>query len=472
VQVTFGRFPCQVASLPEMIQFIRERKAFWVLVAIWVFTASHAPILLYAVLPISVLLMWRNEMWEDMLLGFILCAILSDMDPEIRQMAVMKTAKYAYIVTLALIFFKDQHRMRPLARIFPIFLPFLIYAFLPIVRSSIPVISFEKTVSYGLVLLVMPNLVLHNFRRHGWDSFKNMIWFITLVLVAQQMMRHIGHHDWAFIGDRFRGFFGNPNGMAIFCHLSFMLVAVVSHLQPQLFSRGSKIFIFGVIIYYLITCGARTSLVATLMFVMFIQFFRISMLLGIISFLAFIGLTEILSSNLPAIITALGLQDYMRVDTISDGSGRYIAWSYAWGLITNDGYFFFGAGFENEFHLMYEARHYLSALGHQGGVHNSYLAFWLNTGIVGLLLFMRSLVLIFIKASKNTPIAMAILFSVLFSILYESWLAGSLNPYTVILLVVLTIVSEEEIMNWEEAGASKEESTPESVPQQLILPAR
>jgi hypothetical protein len=67
---------------------------------------------------------------------------------------------------------------------------------------------------------------------------------------------------------------------------------------------------------------------------------------------------------------------------------------------------------------------------------------------------------------------MAILFSVLFSILYESWLAGSLNPYTVILLVVLTIVSEEEIMNWEEAGASKEESTPESVPQQLILPAR
>ena len=40
------------------------------------------------------------------------------------------------------------------------------------------------------------------------------------------------------------------------------------------------------------------------------------------------------------------------------------------------------------------------------------------------------------------------MFSVLFSIMYESWLVGSLNPYTIVLLMIMTVVSEEEITNW------------------------
>ena len=106
--------------------------------------------------------------------------------------------------------------------------------------------------------------------------------------------------------------------------------------------------------------------------------------------------------------------------------------------------------------------------------HNTYLAFWLNTGIVGLILFLRSFVLIFIKASKNTPISMAIMFSVLFSILYESWLAGSLSPYTTMLLIILTIVSEDEIMISADQGDQpvplQEEVDPAMEP--LVLPAR
>ena len=319
----------------------------------------------------------------------------------------------------------------------------------------------------------MPNLVLFNFRRSGWSFFRNLIWFMVIILVAQQALPYLAPLEWSYIGDRFRGFFGNPNGMALFCYLVFMLMVVVSHVRPELFSTVSKIFIHSVLIYYIITCGARTSLVSTLMFILFIQFFRISVLLGFISFISFIGISEILTNNLPAIIEALGLQEYMRVDTIADGSGRYIAWAYAWELITTKGFFFFGGGFDNEYYLMYAARHYLSALGHQGGVHNTYLALWLNTGIVGLVLFLRSLVLVFIKASKNTSISMAILFSLLFSILYESWLAGSLSPYATMLLVILTIVSESEIMEadmlvGEELPGQADE--PEVAP--LILPAR
>jgi hypothetical protein len=68
---------------------------------------------------------------------------------------------------------------------------------------------------------------------------------------------------------------------------------------------------------------------------------------------------------------------------------------------------------------------------------------------------------------------MAVMFSVLFSILYESWLAGSLNPYTIMLLVILTVMSEEEIIG--SLSRSAEEVADEPVaesPPPLVLPAR
>ncbi len=458
-----------------MIKFIRAHTTLWVLIAIWILVAAKAPVLLYAVLPISIFLMRRNEMWQEILFGFLLCAVLSDMDVKITQMAVMKTAKYTYIVALTLIVFMDQMRLRPMAKIFGIFLPFFAYALLPVIASQVPIIAIEKTISYASVFLVVPNLVLHNFRRSGWSFFRNLIWFLVIVLVAQQAMRFLGPEWWYMIDGRFRGFFGNPNGMALYCFLVFLLFSVVNYLRPELFSRFGKLFIYGVLIYYLITCGARTALMSTLMFVLFIQFFRISTFLGIISFVAFIGIGELLTSNLPAIITALGLQEYLRVETLADGSGRYVAWQYAWQMINEEGFFLFGGGFENEYMLFLKAYRMLSALGHQGGVHNTYLAFWLNTGIVGLLLYFRSFGLIFIKASKNTPISFAIMFAIMFSILYESWLAGSLSPYTTLFLVILAIVSEDEIMGslvQKEEGSEVELEETAPFHEPLILPAR
>lgn len=471
--VTFATVPGLTVRIPAMRQFLRDHFPLVLIILAWVFVAFTAAPLLYAVLPLTVLLFRRRDMWQEILFGLLICLVLSDMSQDIRPMRVMKTAKYAYVLILAVLVLLDQARMQPMARIFGIFLPFFIYAFFPIVWSPVPVLAVEKTLSYAIIFLVVPNIVLLNFRLYGWDFFKNLIWFIMLILLSQQVLPYIAPESWSFIADRFRGYFGNPNGLAIFVYLTFVLFAVLNHLRRDLFTVSAKVFIYAVLIYYVITCGARTSLMSTLMFVVFIQVFRISIFLGIISFFAFLAIGELVSNNLPAILTALGLQDYMRVDTLRDGSGRYYAWRYAWDQLNQQGFFLFGGGFDNEGTLMYEGRAYLAQLGHQGGVHNTYLAFWLNTGIVGLLLFLRSLFLVFIKASKNTSISMAILFSVLFSILYESWLAGSLNPYTIMLLVILTIVSEEEINEQRSDEEAVAEPLPtEAVRPPLLLPAR
>ncbi|HPF89482.1 MAG TPA: hypothetical protein PLL57_02370, partial [Flavobacteriales bacterium] len=106
------------------------------------------------------------------------------------------------------------------------------------------------------------------------------------------------------------------------------------------------------------------------------------------------------------------------------------------------------------------------------GVHNSYLSFWFNTGIVGLLLYLRSFVLIFIKASRLVPLSLGVMFAVMFSVTYESWLVSSLNPFTIILLIIITAVTEEEIANWEHyAPEETEESDDNPAPSTALLPA-
>ena len=144
---------------------------------------------------------------------------------------------------------------------------------------------------------------------------------------------------------------------------------------------------------------------------------------------------------------------------MEDGSGRYFAWEFAWKHIQD--YLVFGGGFANDERIMRKHRLYLERMGHQGGVHNTYLSFWFNFGIVGLLIFLRSFVLIFIKASRLVPLSLGIMFAVMFSITYESWLVSSLNPFTIVLLIIITVVTEEEIANWDQHAPADPETDTE-----------
>lgn len=458
-----------------MSVFFRDHFQLFGLILVWLVTTVFMGPLLYLVLPASVFLMRRREMWPDMLFGFIIVLVVSDMNPGIVAMRVVKTAKYTYIVALSLIFLMDQVRMQPHASVFRVFMPFFVFALIPIVRAADPITSIQKTLSYALLYLVVPNYVLFAYRRQGWEFFRNLVLFLLAVLLSQWLMLFLGPTWWSFVGGRFRGYFGNPNGLAIFCFLFFMLVSVLNHVKRDLFSWWTMAFIYGVLVYFLIKCGSRTSIISTLMFLLFSRFFALSPFIGFIAFLAFIGVSELVANNLPAILTALGLQDYFRVNTLEDGSGRYFAWGFAWQKINEGGHFLIGGGFSNDEHVMRQNYPYLRSMGHQGGVHNSYLTLWFNTGVVGLALYLRSFVLIFFKANKRVPIAFAVMFSVLFSVMYESWLTGSLNPFTIILIILITVITEDEIVLWrerEEEGAGEEAPPePEQAPV-LILPAR
>ena len=459
--------------------FFREHSQVLVLILFWAECVVFLGPLLYVVLPISVFFLRSRDQWPDMLFGFLIILVWSDMTPEIFPFRVVKTAKYAYMIALALIFFMETARMQPHSQVFKVFAPFLVFAFVPIVASGEPLVSIQKTISYVLLYLVVPNYILLCYRRMGWRFFRHFVLFIMVMLVSQMAMPYYGPVWWSFIGGRFRGYFGNPNGLAIFSYLCFMFVTVLFKVKPDLFSFKGKFAIYALLIYFLVECGSRTSLTATFMFLLFYRFFAASPFLGFVFFLAFGVAAEAVSSNLPLILNALGLHTYFRVDTIADGSGRYFAWNFAWGKINEGGYFLLGGGFGNDEYIMRQHYPYLRSMGHHGGVHNSYLTMWFNTGIIGVLLFFRSYFLIFLKAVKYAPYAFAVMFSTMFSVLYESWLTGSLNPFTILLLSIITVLSEEEIVNWRgieaeraEAGEEPTEEEPAEVVPQLILPAR
>jgi len=81
----------------------------------------------------------------------------------------------------------------------------------------------------------------------------------------------------------------------------------------------------------------------------------------------------------------------------------------------------------------------LADMGHQGHAHNSYLTFWYDVGLVGLLAFLTGLLRSFFISRKD-PVIFPVIIGVLISNNFESWLTASLNPYTIVLYMIITVL--------------------------------
>jgi O-antigen ligase len=367
-----------------MLRYVREDAQFLLLVLGWVLVANVLPLAVYALLPISLLLLRRRDFWPQVLYGFIIVLIFSDMDYAFQGMSVFKSAKHVYMGVFALIYFMDLHRFEPSAGVFRIFLPFFIYALVPLFWSEVALSGVQRVLSYALLFLVVPNYVLYGYRTMGWTFFRGLVHFILLFLLICLALRWYAP-AWVMIAGRFKAIFANPNGLGIFLFLTIALFTVLVHLKKDLFSQWEKLLIYALLFGTLVFCGSRNSLAASLLFFVFSRVFSISPYIGLLAFVVAAVGAEMVLRNLVPIVLALGLEDFFRLETLSEGSGRYFAWSFAWSKM--DPYFLFGGGFGTDEWVMRQHYPYLRSQGHHGGVHNSYLTLWFNTGLVGLLIF-------------------------------------------------------------------------------------
>lgn len=386
---------------------------------------------------LSIVLLWRRALFFEIFLGFIFILLLSDNLRYTTDFA--KSFKNVYIVLLSAIAILERRRFGLDLEILRYFIPFFIVAVVSMAASPQIFTSFQKTLSYALILFSAPQFLIFSFRVRGPTVVKDIIFLGVFMILIGFAIRFIDPGWVISHGGRFRGLFGNPNGMGIFIILLFGITLIARDYFKALLSKADLRWILITLIGALILSGSRSALIAVVLFYLFSRFYKFSPFLGFILFIAVSIGAEILSQNLVPIVQALGLSDYFRVETLEDASGRYIAWEFAWNAIQEN--FWLGRGFSFDEWLMAENQDLLNDLGHQGGVHNTYLIIWLNTGIIGLLLFLRAYLLMAIKGAKNSALSFPFLWMVLFSIMLEPWLAASLNPFTILFLIGLVILT-------------------------------
>lgn len=375
----------------------------------------------------------------EIIMGFLFVLVLSDSRQLVFEFA--KNLKIFYVLALLIIFIFNTGYFKVKSVLFKLFFPFFLLSFLVLFNSPDIQVGVQKTISYVSLFLIVPSFLIRDRER-----VKDLFMFVILILLIGLILFVI-KAEFVTLSGRYSGVLGNPNGLGIFITLIFLLYSVINGLFPDLIHKNEKTLFYIVIIVSVIYSGSRTSLGAILFFLLAVRLFKRSNFLGVFSLIILFIISQLTLQYLPLIISTLGLDEFLRSDTLEDGSGRYVAWAFAWEII-KENYFLFGGGFStDEYHMRLNYR-LLSRLGHQGGVHSTYLSLWFNFGLVGLIIYFRSFFLSFIKINKKFKIALPIMFTVMLSITFESWLVASLNPYTIIFVIIMTLLlhySENEI---------------------------
>lgn len=414
---------------------IKDNLQFLAILIIWILAGIASPFVGVAAIALSVILLKKKGMHMEILLGFFFILILSDSREYAMEFAAK--GKDIYLVLMALMMFIDKNYFKPFNKLYQYLLLFILIAFISLINSENPIVGAQKTLSYLLVFMVIPNYLLSAFRERGDDLLKGLTMTGIIILGGGLAMKFISP-DLVTLAGRFNGLLGNPNGLGIFSFLFFLMFSIIKSYRPTLFSKNEVLLIYGLIFISVWLSGSRGSLLAMVIFMFFSYFNKMSPFLGFILLLIAIVVNEIVTANMVSIVLALGLQDFFRLDTLEQGSGRLIAWVFIWEHIQDN--LFLGKGFAHTEYIFRKNYNKLAMMGHQGNAHNSFLTFWMDTGLIGLLAYIIGIFAIVFKAAQNSRLAVPVLYAVCFSAFFESWLTASLNPFTIQFIIIFTIL--------------------------------
>lgn len=418
-----------------MVDFIKENRQFVLLFIFWLILGKYIGMAVIGVVSICLYALFVREKYTEIFIAFFAVLILSDNRFHYADWA--DTFKNVFLVLLLLFMWRAKKDLYNDFQFLKLFLPFYLLSLFLISKSETPLVSFEKSTSYFLLISTIPNFIIAGHKKNGNEFFRSLIWFVTLMLSYGFVLKVL-FADYSRLEARYMGIFGNPNGAGIFCMLFFILVYVLNE-KLKLFVKKELIVIFGIIFLTIVLSGSRTAIFSISIFLLFRYFNNISPAVGFLMLVLIIIGYEFIFLNFQTIVDGLGLGEYFRLDTIKDGSGRFIAWNFAYENVKEAWWFGRGFGYTEYLFKFYELE--LSMLGHQGNAHNSYLTIWLDTGFVGLVLFLRALLLLFFKGAKMNRTSLGVLYAVLFSVYFESWLIGSLNPITIQVYIILTVLT-------------------------------
>ncbi|MEM7161961.1 MAG: O-antigen ligase family protein [Bacteroidota bacterium] len=408
--------------------------------ALWLIVGMFFGPLYLIFIPITALLLLRKNYFLELLLGFWFILILSD--SVIFNLSFAKTFKPIFILLVAfclIVRHRDFFQFKN--RIFLSFLPFIVWSFFVIAFSNDVLVCFQKTLSYSLILLVVPYFSIWAIENEKENFFRGVIWFGAFIIIGC-LIYALFSGESAFLEGRFRGFFGNANAIGIFSMLLFIFFELSLSYSKGLFSKYEKWFLYFLILGILLYSQTRSAIFAVTIYLFFSRVYSILPIAGIAIIASIAFFYQDILGLLEKAVFLFNLEEFFRWETLAQGSGRTQAWKHAMKEINSSfSSFTFGQGFNYTENLFKEDFRVLSQKGHLGNAHQSFLTFWLDTGIIGLILYCVAFLTLFFRMARKSVLAFPIFYAIVFSVSFESWLTASLNPFTILFIMILTVLS-------------------------------
>ncbi len=419
-----------------MLTYFRENYQFYLLLLLWALAGYVSEPLAFIIIPLSMFYFKSRRMYDQLLIGFFFILIISDND----TFAFARNVKVLYLLILAMFYYSSRDEFKTKNSFSIFFMPFFLMAIFCILFSPVVGIAAQKTMSYILMFLLIPLYFNKSIDDNGFIGMRNMMYFSIGILFVGFLLYFINRDFVVLIKiGRYRGIFGNPNGLGLYTLLLFILFKTIETLRVDLFSRTDKIVIYSMFAFSVLMCGSRNALLSIVILLCLSFFYKKSIFLGIVFSIIFGGIYFLIEGEVGTIIQQLGLEEIMRTKTLDKLGGRTVAWDFAWKNIQKS--LFVGKGFGFDERLMRANSDMLSKMGTQGGVHSSYFSLMLNFGLIGLILYLAGYFIFYIRASFSYNIALPIMIVVLFSAAVEGLFIGSLNPQMIILLMTMTILN-------------------------------
>ncbi|MCB9233622.1 MAG: O-antigen ligase family protein [Bacteroidia bacterium] len=410
---------------------------------------NYLPQFNYVFVPFCIAWFYYIRRPDLILIAFFTILILGDSRAGFLEFS--KNLRVVILVTMTLLSFNDLAKgAYQINKNILWFLPFFFVALIAVLHNDIYSekvfeLGMFKTISYFLLFFNVFHFIRFYVFTYGGGFLLDVIHLINIVLLIGLALILISPSFVFYLGSvRYRGLMGNPNGMGNLVTVT-LPIYVYYFSQKSNFDRKYRFFSFGLLIISLLLCSSRNALFAVILFGVSFLALQGTIERMVLFFGAILPLLALLIYALPVyeIVVALGMGDYLRLSNVDSGSGRFFAWTWALEIIDESPVFGHGFYFE-EYVFRNHMPNSLSVLGHQGGVHNSYLALLINTGIAGLAMQVLFYINLFFKV-RNFRFLAPFLASLLFSATFESWLSASLNAFTIFFLImVLILISPSE----------------------------
>jgi O-antigen ligase len=396
----------------------------------------------------AVIYLLYKEKHDSIIILFLFILIMGDSRFEPTQF--VKNLRVEVLILLfAVSLYEIRNGYYRVNAIMLYFLPFLSVSLLALIFSPLLDLGFSKTLSFAIFYFVVFNYIHHKLRVYGIQLMIDSLYLIVVILIASFILLPLFPDYLSYGGGRYNGLMGNPNGMGMLLTLTAP-IATYLFTKHKEFKRSFKTLVWLLIIISLIMCSSRNAIFSLFLFAVTyigLQGGTFRRIIFLFVFLPAVGVF-LYNVELEDLFTYLGLEKYFRVSELESGSGRIFAWKHAFDIIQRQP--LIGCGFAcEEYHFVYRTSFQLWHSGHQGGVHNSYLAYAINTGFVGTTFFLGFLG---IAASRvrNYRFLIPYLACCAFSAIFESWLFSSLSAFHILFLLFLAFLqvdtNKEELL--------------------------